>query len=167
MADRQILGFVRSYMDEVETTLAPIAGVDYGEYKQSLVRRFANPAVADQVSRLAQDGSTKIPISILEPLADRLATGKPVPMLSLALAGWMVYASEAGEGRQAPLSDPLASQIVANAEGAGDDPARFLDEARVFPPEVASSPVLRAAFREHVRGLAAGARRYLRRLLPD
>ena len=61
IADPLFHKYIAALMDdEVTPLLAPVPGVDLTEYKQTLLQRFANPAVADQVSRICLDGSSKV-----------------------------------------------------------------------------------------------------------
>ncbi|MDF5938955.1 hypothetical protein P4234_16195 [Pseudomonas aeruginosa] len=58
--------------------LAPVPGIDLERYKDSLVERFANRAIADQLERVCSDGSSKFPKFIV-PTANRLiAAGRPL-----------------------------------------------------------------------------------------
>ena len=50
--------FVASYMTSVEPSL-PKGLLDVQEYKTTVVQRFKNPAISDQIERLLMDGSSK------------------------------------------------------------------------------------------------------------
>lgn len=52
--------FLRAYFAEVVTTVPPVAGVDLEQYQFSLITRFSNVHICDQVQRLAEDGSMKV-----------------------------------------------------------------------------------------------------------
>jgi mannitol-1-phosphate/altronate dehydrogenase len=89
MADPLISNFVRSYMDQdITPTLPNVPGIDLDEYKDKLIKRFSNPAISDQVQRLAEDGSQKIPNAILPCITHQLETGGSIKYTILALAGW-------------------------------------------------------------------------------
>ena len=45
------------------TTVPPVVGVDLEQYQFSLITRFSNVHICDQVQRLAEDGSMKVSAS--------------------------------------------------------------------------------------------------------
>ena len=66
MDDGNITKLLRRMMDEeVTPLLPPVPGVDLEDYKNTLIERFSNPAVKDQLLRIGTDGSAKIPEFIL------------------------------------------------------------------------------------------------------
>ncbi len=90
--DPLILEFITRYMaEDVTPGLPEIAGVDVGEYKATLLKRFANPAISDQVERLAKDGSSKIAIYMIPALRQQLENGGSIRYISFALAAWGRY----------------------------------------------------------------------------
>ena len=92
MADELFREYIRRLMDEeVTPLLAPVPGIDLAEYKATLLTRFANPAIKDQITRICLDGSSKVPKFLLPSLHEALATGRPTRLLTLALAGWLRY----------------------------------------------------------------------------
>jgi mannitol 2-dehydrogenase len=61
-------------MDEEGTpTLQPVSGIDLDSYKDSLLERFANPYVRDQVLRLCLKASDRIPRFVLPVVREQLA----------------------------------------------------------------------------------------------
>jgi fructuronate reductase len=83
------------------------------------------------------DGSQKLPQRLLGTIRDRLCAGATIDHLSLAVAGWMRYASGRDEqGRAIEVADPLASRFAAISAAAGSDPAAltqgFLALGEVF-----------------------------------
>ena len=92
MADATIEHYVRSFLElEAAPALPPVPGVDKGEYVASLIARYSNPAIADQISRLCLDGTPKFPKFLLPTIADQLANGRSVALSALGLAGWCQY----------------------------------------------------------------------------
>ncbi len=126
--------FIAALMDdEVTPLLAPVPGVNLIEYKQTLLTRFANPAIADQVQRICLDGSAKMPKFVLPSVRDALAQGRPLSRLVLAVAGWFRYLRGTDEqGRPIEIQDPLASELGALARQGGPDPRPLLSLRRVF-----------------------------------
>lgn len=169
MADPLISGFVRSYMDHDITPSVPsVPGIDLDSYKDTLIRRFANPAVRDQILRLAEDGSQKIKNAIVPCLEHQLKTGGSIKFSSLALAGWFRFLSGSDEKLEAiPVKDPLAEQLTARAKIAPRNPDQLLAMQDIFGPVVSTSPEVRKAVAEaldslYTKGTKATLEAYLK-----
>jgi len=68
---------MRAYMDlDVTPQLAPVPGIDLTEYKQTLVDRFSNQAIADQLERVCSDGSSKFPKFTVPTINRLIADGR-------------------------------------------------------------------------------------------
>ena len=145
-AQPAFVAFMRRFMnDEVTPTLQVPAGVDVTAYCDTLVRRFANPALPHRTQQIAMDGSQKLPQRLLATARDNLAAGRPTPLLALAIAGWMRYvAGRDEEGRAIKVDDPLAAQLAAIAGAHRDDPrslARALFGVRaIFGEDLGDNP---------------------------
>ena len=61
MRDPALIGFIRAFMEEVTPVVPNIPGTSIPEYKATLVDRFSNPTIMDQISRLCSEGSAKLP----------------------------------------------------------------------------------------------------------
>ena len=147
--DPLVRGFVRDYMAEVAPTLPAVPGVDIPTYQATLVERFSNPAIRDQVARLAEDGSKKVHNFIVPPLEEALAAGLPVQRMAFALAAWFRYLRGVDEhGRVIDIVDPLAAELTERARQRPHDPAALLAVAPVFGPRLAADDRLVAAVKE-------------------
>ena len=74
MHDERIAKLVRAFMDEDITPYVPApADTDLEEYKQTLVERFCNRMVSDQVARLCFDGASKFPVYVMPNLEKMIA----------------------------------------------------------------------------------------------
>jgi fructuronate reductase/mannitol 2-dehydrogenase len=92
MADPSFRAFVERLMDdEMTPLLPPVPGVDLDDYKRTLVERFANPKIRDDLQRLCRRGSTKVPSYLLASIAESREAGRPHDLLTLAVAGWLRY----------------------------------------------------------------------------
>lgn len=130
MADPQIRAFTEAFLaEEALPVLPPVSGVDLDHYTSSLIERFSNPAIGDQIARLCLDGSAKFPKFLLPTVRAQLVAGGSVRLSALALAGWCEYLTR---GRQALASDPLLDEAVAHADRSRHDPAAYLRFAEVF-----------------------------------
>ena len=74
LGDGDVAAFLGAYMAQVSTTLGPVPGVDLAAYRRQLVARFSNPRIADQLSRLASDGSQKFKSTLQHALLYMKAT---------------------------------------------------------------------------------------------
>ncbi|OFI38419.1 mannitol dehydrogenase [Arthrobacter sp. SW1] len=157
--------FLLAYMeDEATPTLAPVPGVDLAAYRRGLVERFANPAVADTLARLATDASDRIPTFLLPVVRERLAQGAQAPLAALVVAAWARYAEGADEqGRPIDVVDQRRAEVMARAAGNRTDPLAFLRDAGLFG-DLVEQERFTAAYAEALRSLHEhGARTTLER----
>ncbi len=136
MNDEYIRNFVFSYMNELKTTLNSIEAVDYDEYIQNLLRRFANPAVRDRLLRLAEDGSTKFLNCTIGPLLTLLERGEQVPNITIALAAWIVYLQRSVGNMDFEVKDPIVAKLQKAAIDSQANISEFLAIQEVFPKEI-------------------------------
>lgn len=134
MADKDIKAFVRAYMDhDITPTVPDVPGIDLDEYKDTLIARFANPGIRDQVQRLAEDGSTKIPNAILPCIRKQIASGGSYKYAALALAGWFRYLRGIDEeGQPIEIKDPRADILMDKAKLDTNSPVHILGIAEIF-----------------------------------
>ena len=153
-------------MDEVSPTLPPLPGIQLDSYKQTLIERFGNPKVRDQLSRLCLNGSDKLPKFILGSLRDKLAQGGSVTYLSFAIALWFRYLNGTNEqGHPLPIDDPMALPLTEKALIGKDDPTPLLTIDTIFG-DLSNSPAFVTAVTHHLQALyALGTRETLSRLL--
>lgn len=134
MADPLIAKFVRAYMDKDITPSVPdVPGIDLDAYKDKLIERFANPAIGDQVQRLAEDGSQKIPNAILPCIQHALDNGGSIKFAALALAGWFRYLSGTDEKvERIEIKDPAREKMQDRIKVDPRDPAYVLGIEEIF-----------------------------------
>jgi len=134
MADPAFREFIRRLMDEeISPLLAPVPAIDLTEYKQTLLTRFANPAIKDQVTRICLDGSSKVPKFVLPTVREALAAGRSTRLLSLAVAGWLRYLSGTDEqGKPFVIDDPRAETLQALARQGKENPRPLLGLSEIF-----------------------------------
>ena len=87
------------------------------DYRSALLKRFANPRVRDQLSRVAADGSVKMPVRIVPVLRAERADGRMPVGCATAIAAWTLHL----RGRGAPIKDPGADR-ARTAAGANEEP---------------------------------------------
>ncbi|WP_446029783.1 mannitol dehydrogenase family protein [Lelliottia amnigena] len=106
----------RLMLDEQAPTLR-ITDVDLTAYADSLIDRFANPALQHRTWQIAMDGSQKLPQRMLEGVRVHLQRKSAWPLLALGIAGWMRYVSGVDDaGNVIDVRDPLSEKIRAIVE---------------------------------------------------
>lgn len=167
MGDPLFQTFIARMMDEeVTPLLAPVPGVDLTEYKHTLIERFANPKIRDQVLRLCQDASARMPKFLLPSIVEARAIGQPNRLLTLAVAGWFRFLSGVDEeGTPIPIDDQLVGTLQPLALQGREDPRPLLSVRSLFG-ELGEQPAFVDALSEALRLLhAEGARATLARYL--
>ncbi|MGG6239215.1 mannitol dehydrogenase family protein [Nodosilinea sp. AN01ver1] len=133
MADDQIRQAIAHLMDEVTPTLRPVPGVDIREYKQTLVERFSNPKICDQLARLCLNSSDKLPKFALGSVRDVLKQQGAIDYLSLTIAAWFRYLNGTDDHGQAmPIDDPMADTLIERARSGREDPSSLLNLTGIF-----------------------------------
>ncbi len=135
---------------EARPVLPPIAGIDLDQYVASIIARFSNTSLEDQISRLCLDGSVKFPKFLLPTVRAQLDAGGPIGLSTLALAGWCEYLSGA-PGRLA--ADPMLDRAVNHARRAQNNPRAFLGFPEVFGNDLPQSRRFSDTFAQALRSL--------------
>ncbi|RHW18596.1 mannitol dehydrogenase family protein [Sphingomonas gilva] len=138
---------VEALWDEAETTLSPPPGLDIAAYRRALMARFANSALAHRTRQIAMDGSQKLPQRLVATAAARIAAGRPIDTLALAIAGWMRWqAGRTDAGAAFVVDDPLAARTAARIAGRETSSGQvdaLLGLEAVFPADLAADPRFR------------------------
>ncbi|UTW10241.1 mannitol dehydrogenase family protein [Marinobacterium rhizophilum] len=164
MQDRQLRKFVRAYMDkDVTPLLAEVPGIDLDAYKDSLIERFSNTAICDQVSRICYDASSRLPKFVLPTLLKQIEAGRPLHRTALIAAAWCHYQQGVDEkGNAFEVEDPRLERVQQAARCGDGQVERFLALDEVFGRKVPESKAFVAAFRLQLGRLQTlGVRRTL------
>lgn len=154
VSDPFIGGLLKKYMDEeVTSTLDSVRGIDLDEYKNTIIKRFKNPFIKDEVARIIAGSSDKFPKFILPTIIDRLKKQQSVSTAALIAANWYQYLKlnlTAPEDVQDAMAAVLLKSI-ANAEREGQ-PILFLDNAAVFG-NIKEHQLFTELFLSHIQAL--------------
>jgi mannitol 2-dehydrogenase len=133
--------FLQHYMDDdITPTLPEVPGIDVTAYKQTLLQRFSNPAISDQVPRLTLDGSPKIRNVLVPPLEQQLASGGSIKWMAFTLAAWYRYLNGQDEkGDPIEVLDPMSERLVALANTYPRDASKLLAVQEIFGSQLASN----------------------------
>jgi mannitol 2-dehydrogenase len=137
---------------EALPTLHAIPDHPREDYIASVLERFANSGVRDQIARLCIDGSAKFPTFLVPTIARQLELDGPINCGATALAGWARYLGVVDPAEQAHDADGDTARQYGAA--ALSDPLAFLDYGAVFPPAVRTSARFRAVFSDSYRRIA-------------
>ena len=148
---------VRRYLErflaaEAIPTLAEIPGHPAADYGRTVLGRFENTGVRDQIARLCIDGTAKFPGFLIPTVERQLELGGPVECAALALAGWARYLATVPAAERA--YDPHGERAASFATRSLDDPRAFLELDEVFTPRLRESERFGAAFAAASRELA-------------
>jgi mannitol 2-dehydrogenase len=148
---------VRRYLEqllatEAIPTLAEIPGHPPADYAETVLARFANTGVRDQIARLCIDGTAKFPSFLIPTVAMQIERGGPVACSALALAAWARYLATVPPAVRAPDSRGERAAELAGRSLA--DPLAFLGLDEVFTPRLSTSERFRNAFAAAAADLA-------------
>ncbi|GAA3517105.1 mannitol dehydrogenase family protein [Aquimarina addita] len=129
-----ISSFLRIYMDtEVSPLLSDLKGVNLEGYKKSLLQRFGNEYIKDQIDRICSESSAKIPIFILPTVYAQLKRRSSIAHAAFLIAAWAIYSlgeNEAGDNLL--IKDGMKGLLYEKALLSKKDPKVFLEIASVF-----------------------------------
>lgn len=132
----------RLMMQEQAPTLC-ITGVDLQGYADSLLVRFANPALQHRTWQIAMDGSQKLPQRMLDSIRHCLRTGAEWPLLAFGIAAWMRYVGGVDDsGDPIEIKDPLSDKIAALVATSGDRSrvSALLSLGEIFGADLPANP---------------------------
>ncbi|OUL33514.1 mannitol dehydrogenase [Nostoc sp. T09] len=153
MGDPMIRQTVENLMAEVTPTLQPVPGIDLDNYKQTLIERFANPKIRDQLPRLCLNSSAKMPKFVLGSVRDALRQKGAIEYMSLTVAAWFRYLNANDDkGNPIPIDDPIAGTLTQLARTSGSDAKPLLNLTEIFGDLSQSAPFVDAVT-NHLRRL--------------
>ncbi|MEJ1223912.1 mannitol dehydrogenase family protein [Sediminicola sp. 1XM1-17] len=134
VGDKAIRTFLKLYMDcEVTPVLGDLEGVDLKRYKQSLIERFGNVYIKDQIDRICSESSAKLPIFILPTVYAQLKEKGSIKLAAFVIAAWAIYSLGLDEkGNSLVIKDVLSDVLREKAIKAKNEPKQFLTVEAVF-----------------------------------
>lgn len=148
----------RFWSKEVIPNLAPVPGIAFADYCNTIVERFLNPNLKDQTLRICLDGSAKIPTFVLPSIRAGIANDTPIELGTLCVAAWIRFCSGVGElSEEIQLEDPMATKLRALGLAVKDSPRHdagiFVDGLLEVFGDLSSSSVFRSSVSEWVSKL--------------
>ena len=131
--------------DDVIPVLTPCP-IDLAAYRDEVLDRFANPAIADTNQRVAMDGFSKIPGFIAPTIRERLARAEPVASVMVLPALFLSYLQRWHMGKiPYDYQDQAMNSDVAHAICASEDPVRAFAADPILWGDMAGSEALTEA----------------------
>jgi mannitol 2-dehydrogenase len=139
--DAQLRQLLVAYMNEVKSVVPRAPGIDIGGYAATVVHRFSNTAIRDQVPRICSEGCAKIAKFLVPPLSELLRTGCMPRTLPLVIAGWLHYQRGVDEqGRAMIMADSQAALLKPFVKAGCADARLALVESAIFGSLAAEFP---------------------------
>ena len=152
----EIAQFLSIYLDnEVTPTLSNLEGVDLKQYKKTLIARFSNTYIKDQIERICSETSAKIPKFILPTVQGQLSGNKSVSYAAFVIAAWAIYSLGVNEKNEPiTIKDALAETLFASAKVAQTNPIAFIQIEAIFG-QLSHSEVFASAYIKAYNAIAA------------
>jgi len=132
--------------EEVTPTLGDLEGVDLDAYKQSLLERFGNINIKDQIDRICSETSAKYPIFILPTIQSQLENKGSIKLAAFVTAAWAIYSLGTNEnGDTLNIKDALKLELNDKAKEVKQNPTAFLELESIFG-SLKQNPVFTEAF---------------------
>lgn len=135
MADPLFATYLRRFMDfEVTPVLEPVEGIDLESYKDSLIERFGNPNIKDNVTRICLGSSDKLPKFLIPTITENLERGGSIEYATLVIAAWCYYSDKrvSKDGKQLEIIDDMKDELHKAAAGTAKNKLSFLKLKPVF-----------------------------------
>ena len=143
MRDPQVPVLLDRFLDKVVLPLleAP-RDVNLAEYKNTVLDRFSNEAMHDQLTRIASDSASKVTVFLTNTIQQVLARGTDHRIPAFILAAWSrVLQGEDDNGKTFDVTEPRLDEAARRLLIAGDP-----REALRIEPLLASGAAERADF---------------------
>ena len=150
--------FLRSFMDvEATEVLEPVGGIDLENYKDTLIQRFGNPSIKDDLSRICLESSAKLPKFLLPTVHENLQRDGSVERTALVIAAWCFYSDkhESQKGDKLEVKDAMQSELHSAAKETTNDKIAFLRLRSVFG-DLADQKTFAAAYTRFVDAIYSG-----------
>lgn len=128
MHDERIVRFVRMFMDTDITPYVPAPNnTNLDLYKQTLIERFGNRSVSDQIARLCFDGISKFPVYIMPNLIKMIRDDADLTRVAYLIAAYRHYLKYRADdqGGSFEIAEPWMTQEDVKLIDS-DEPTDFL-----------------------------------------
>ena len=169
MNDPLFVEYIRTYMDrDVTPQLPSVPGIDLESYQDTLIERFSNQAIADQLERVCSDGSSKFPKFTVPTINRLILDNGNLDRASLVVAAWALYlqGTEGENGVAYKIVDPRADFCKALVADDVLITQRLLEVEEIFGAAIPKSAEFVASFEKNLNSLKQlGVSKTLEKLL--
>jgi mannitol 2-dehydrogenase len=127
--------YLRAFMDKEATpVLDTVEGIDLEAYKASLIERFGNPSIKDNLARICLESSAKLPKFLISTIHENLDAGGSIQFATLVVAAWCFYSDKglSRHGIELDIVDAMKDELHHAAMGTEDDSLSFLKLRPIF-----------------------------------
>ena len=135
IADPLFATYLRRFMDvEATPVLDPVEGINLDDYKDTLIERFGNPNVKDNLSRICLESAAKLPKFLISTINENLANKGSIRYAALVIAAWCYYSDKGTDknGTALDIVDEMKEPLHQAASGTEKDALSFLSLKDVF-----------------------------------
>ena len=141
MADANMACLVARYLNAAAASLPNADSLDWKAYRDDLLARFSNPAIAHATFQIAMDGSEKMPVRVFSAALDAASRDQNLASFAFATALWANHLSQRRDtGEVFELQDPRAAELAALPR----DPKNCIDALfrlpNLVPDKLAARP---------------------------
>ena len=108
--------YAQEFLDEIASVIHLPENFDVENYKSTLLKRFSNKAIRDQIDRLAMDGASKIPTFILPSLKKFFKKGEDNKKISFLMAAYGEYLSLCNDFSKEPYLSKIDREKAKDIE---------------------------------------------------
>ncbi|MGD7652994.1 MAG: mannitol dehydrogenase family protein [Verrucomicrobiales bacterium] len=155
VSDPLFAKYLRAFMDKEATpVLDEVEGIDLEAYKDSLIERFGNPNIKDNLARICLESSAKLPKFLISTIRENLATGGSIKFATLVIAAWCYYSDKglSRHGVELDIVDEMKDELHLAAMGTEDDVLSFLRIEPIFG-DLVENPRFTTLYAESVEAL--------------
>ena len=133
-SDPDFMLFLKEFLDEeVTPTLVDSDIKTIENYKNNLAFRFQNPYINDQLFRICQESSAKIPLFILPTVKYQLENSKQVKKATFVIAAWAKYNDGLDDnGIPYDIIDDMSGTLIRTAALSIQNPMKFIEIKSIF-----------------------------------
>ena len=127
--------YLRNFMDiEATPVLDAVEGIDLDSYKDSLIERFGNPNIKDNLARICLESSAKLPKFLISTIHENLASGGSIKYSTLVIAVWCLYSDKGinQHGIKLDIVDEIKEELHQAAKETDNNPLSFLKLESIF-----------------------------------
>ncbi len=135
MRDNLFATYLRQFFDQEATpVLDAVPGIDLDGYKRTLVERFGNPSIGDNLSRICLESSSKLPVFLIPTIRENLSRGGSIKHAALVIAAWCYYSHKHADRHAKALNvtDELKAELHKAAKATSEDRLSFVKFKPVF-----------------------------------